>query len=73
MNANELQKELSELFMSLKSGDIKPPVACEMNNAAGKMIGLAKLQLEYARLGMQGENVGNRIGLLESTLITEIK
>ena len=65
MNANELQKELSELFMSLKSGKIKPPVACEMNNAAGKMIGLAKLQLEYARLGKQSTETGNRIGLLD--------
>ena len=66
MNANELQKELSELFMSLKSGKIKPPVACEMNNAAGKMIGLAKLQLEYMRLGKTGAETVNRIGLLES-------
>ena len=66
MNANELQKELSELFMSLKAGTIKPPVACEMNNAAGKMIGLAKLQLEYARQGQQASLTGHRIGLLEA-------
>ena len=66
MNANELQKELSELFLSLKAGKIKPPVACEMNNAAGKMIGLAKLQLEYARQGQPASMTGNRIGLLET-------
>ncbi len=67
MNANELQKELSELYQALKSGKIKPPVACEMNNAAGKMIGLAKLQLEYMRLGKGTPTSENRIGLLESS------
>ena len=66
MNANELQKELAELYQNLKSGKIKPPVACEMNNAAGKMIGLAKLQLEYMRLGKATPTSENRIGLLEN-------
>jgi len=69
MNANELQKELSELYQNLKTGKIKPPVACEMNNAAGKMIGLAKLQLEYMRLGKSTPSDANRIGLLESTTV----
>lgn len=67
MNATKLQQELSELYMGLKSGKIKPPVACEMNNAAGKMINLAKLQLDYMRLGKASTETANRIGLLEST------
>ena len=67
MNANQLQKELAELYQNLKTGAIKPPVACEMNNAAGKMIGLAKLQPEYMRLGKAAPSDTNRIGLLEST------
>ena len=67
MNANQLQKELAELYQNLKTGAIKPPVACEMNNAAGKMICLAKLQLEYMRLGKAAPSDTNRIGLLEST------
>ncbi len=70
MNANELQKELSELYHNLKTGAIKPPVACEMNNAAGKMINLAKLQLEYMRLGKATPAQDNKIGLLENTSST---
>lgn len=50
MNAKEIHQELEELFKGLKSGKIKPPQACEMNNAVGKMINLAKLQIEYTRL-----------------------
>ena len=69
MNANQLQIELSELYQNLKTGAIKPPVACEMNNAAGKMINLAKLQLEYMRLGKSAPSDANRIGLLESTTV----
>ncbi len=66
MNANELQKELSELFQSLKSGKVKPAVACEMNNSAGKMISLAGLQLKYMQMGKGSPTAENRIGLLES-------
>ena len=69
MNANELQKELAELYQGLKSGAIKPPVACEMNNTAGKMTSLAKLQFDYMRFCKETPSDANRIGLLESTTV----
>ena len=49
-NVTALQKELSELFLNLKEGDIEPKVAGEMNNTAGKLINSMKVQLEYASL-----------------------
>lgn len=66
MNANELQHELSVVFTDLKSGKIKPAVASEMINAAGKMINLARLQLEYIRLVRPNPEGINVIQLLES-------
>lgn len=67
MNANKLQQELSDLYLGIKSGAIKPIEACEMNNAAGKMIKLAKLQLEYARIEKNAEGMAKiRIDFLES-------
>ncbi len=54
-NIAELRNELSEVFADLKSGKLAPATATEMNNAAGKMISSAKLQLEHASL--REENV----------------
>lgn len=65
MNYNELQTQLSELFKDLKSGSVKPTVACEMNNTAGKMIAHAKLRLDYTRFGKPAD-ASNRIQLLET-------
>ncbi len=48
-NIQELRDELVGLFYALKDGTVKPPVAVEMNNAAGKAINSAKLELEYLR------------------------
>lgn len=49
LTAEELHAELSAVFLGLKNGTVKPVVAVEMNNAAGKIINLAKLRLDYAR------------------------
>lgn len=57
MNANDWRNELEELYAGLKSGKIKPPTACEMNNTAGKVIALAKLELEYARLRRESPTI----------------
>ena len=50
MNINELIDELSSVFKELKTGEIEPRIAQEMNNSAGKIMNAAKLQLEYAGL-----------------------
>ena len=44
----DLRKELIAVFDQLKTGEITPAVATELNNAAGKIIATAKVQLEYA-------------------------
>ncbi len=64
MNATEFQEQLSELFYSLKSGEITPKVASEMTNAAGKMVNHAKLQSEHMRWLKEVPTDANRIGLL---------
>jgi hypothetical protein len=50
MNANELHKELSSLFHSLKSSEIKPGVACEMINAVGMIVRIAQLQVKFMEI-----------------------
>ena len=49
-NAEELRAELSQTFAQLKAGEIKPGEAAELANLAGKMIGSAKVQVEYYAL-----------------------
>ena len=56
-NVTQLRKELAEVFADLKSGKLAPATATEMNNAAGKMIATAKLQLEHATLSKQTPNI----------------
>lgn len=46
-NAEEMTRELQAVFDNLKTGQIKHKDAAELNNCVGKMIGLAKAQLEY--------------------------
>ena len=46
-NAEELRAELAQTFAQLKAGEIKPSEAAELANIAGKMIGSAKVQVEY--------------------------
>lgn len=49
-NITALRNELLEVFDGLRSGKIKPPMAKEVNNTAGKIIGSCKVQLEYCKL-----------------------
>lgn len=45
-----LRNELLDLFDKLRSGRVKPAMAKEINNTAGKVIGSVKVQLEYCKL-----------------------
>ncbi|MBT9158939.1 MAG: hypothetical protein DDT26_00188 [Dehalococcoidia bacterium] len=47
---NELRAELADVFQKLRAGEIKPGEAAELANLAGKMIGSAKVQVEYYAL-----------------------
>ena len=46
----ELNKHLTDLYTALKDGTIDVKTAAEMNNTAGKIINVQKVQLEYAAL-----------------------
>lgn len=56
-NVKQLRSELAAVFEDLKTGKLAPAVATEMNNAAGKMIATAKLQLEHAALRKEKPDV----------------
>ena len=62
-NAEELRDELAQTFAQLKAGAIKPSEAAELANIAGKMIGSAKVQVEYYALRKEQ----TRIEWLESS------
>lgn len=49
-NIAELRKELTSIFQELRAGTLAAKDAKEMNNAAGKIIGTCKVQIEYATL-----------------------
>ena len=49
-NINELNDELHAIFMQLKNDEIDLKKASEMNNTAGKIISIAKVQLAYSAL-----------------------
>jgi hypothetical protein len=49
-NVNELRTQLADVFAQLRAGEIKPDEAAELANLAGKMIGSAKVQVEYYAL-----------------------
>ena len=56
-NAEELRAELSQTFAQLKAGEIKPGEAAELANIAGKMIGSAKVQVEYYALRKESPRI----------------
>ncbi len=62
-NCDELRAELAQTFAQLKAGAIKPSEAAELANLAGKMIGSAKVQVEYYVLRKESP----RINFLEAT------
>lgn len=49
-NITDLTVQLTSLYDALKNGTIDVKVAAEMNNTAGKIINVQKVQLEYAAL-----------------------
>lgn len=49
-NVDELRGQLADVFAKLRAGEIKPGEASELANLAGKMIGSAKVQVEYYAL-----------------------
>ena len=49
-NITELNKHLTDLYQALQNGTIDVKTAAEMNNTAGKIINVQKVQLEYAAL-----------------------
>ena len=49
-NINELNIELHKIFNQLKNDEIDLKKASEMNNTAGKIISIAKVQLAYSAL-----------------------
>lgn len=56
-NINELTTNLTALYQSLKDGTIDVKVAAEMNNTAGKIINVQRVQLEYAALRKEAPTI----------------
>ena len=56
-NCDELRTELANTFAQLKAGEIKPSEAAELANLAGKMIGSAKVQVEYYALRKEAPRI----------------
>ena len=56
-NCDELRTELALTFKKLKAGEIKPGEAAELANLAGKMIGSAKVQVEYYALRKESPRI----------------
>lgn len=48
--AEQITADLQKVYEQLRNGEIPIKEAAEMNNCVGKMIGLAKAQLEYHAL-----------------------
>ena len=56
-NVDELRGQLAEVFTQLRAGTIKPGEAAELANLAGKMIGSAKVQVEYYALRKEAPTI----------------
>ncbi|POA21548.1 hypothetical protein C1886_04555 [Pseudomonas sp. FW300-N1A1] len=56
-NAEELRKNLSEVFRQLQAGELKPTEAAELANLGGKMINSAKVQVEYYALRKEAPRI----------------
>jgi 2,3-bisphosphoglycerate-independent phosphoglycerate mutase len=56
-NAQQLRKQLTEVFADLRSGKIKSNEASELANLAGKMINSAKVQVEYFSLAGERQRI----------------
>lgn len=56
-NVQELIDQLSQVFQSLKAGDIKHKDADTLANLAGKMINATKVQVEYYSLRKEAPRI----------------
>ena len=56
-NVDELRGQLADVFAQLRAGTIKPGEAAELANLAGKMIGSAKVQVEYYALRKEAPRI----------------
>jgi hypothetical protein len=65
-NASDWMNEIEELYEGQKSGKIRPPQACEMNNTIGKAIAHARGQMEKARLNNQLKDKAPLIPMMEN-------
>ena len=57
-NVTDLRNELLKAFAELKEGSIEPKIMSELNNAAGKIINTAKVQIEYNALTKSDRTIG---------------
>ena len=53
----DISKELRRVFAGLRDGTVDLKQAVEMNNTAGKIIGVAKVQLAYHALRDEKPNI----------------
>lgn len=53
----EIRDDLIDVFNKLKSGELDPKHAVEINNTAGKIISSAKVQLAYHALRGESPNI----------------
>lgn len=56
-NVQELIDQLSQVFQSLKAGEIKHKDADTLANIAGKMINATKVQVEYYALRKEAPEI----------------
>lgn len=54
---DDLWLGLGEVFADLRNSTIKPSIAKEMNNSAGKMVNIVKAKLEAAALSKEVPNI----------------
>jgi hypothetical protein len=52
-NLDDLFDGVSEVFADLRNSTIKPGIAKEMNNSAGKMVNIVKVKLEACALSKE--------------------
>jgi hypothetical protein len=61
-NITELNTHLTTLYQALRDGTVDVKTAAEMNNTAGKIINVQKVQLEYAALRNEAPNIEFLVG-----------
>ena len=61
-NITELNNQLTTLYVALRDGTIDVKTAAEMNNTAGKIINVQRVQLEYASLRNEAPNIKFLVG-----------